>query len=120
MENAMKQNTKISLVLLQIAAVFLLATSFAQAQDGNAEAGKALYAICAGCHGADGMGIEASNSPRLQGQLESYLIRQIQYYKKGIRGTHKDDSHGAVMRGMVATLPHDQAIRDVVAYISTL
>ncbi len=120
LEFVMKHKTKITLVFLQIVAVFFLATSFAQAQDGNAEAGKGLYAVCSGCHGADGMGMEATNSPRLQGQLESYLIRQLQYFKSGIRGSHKDDTYGATMKGMAATLPHDQAIRDVVAYISTL
>lgn len=116
----MKQKTKITLVFLPVVAAFMFATSFAQAQDGNAEAGKALYAVCSGCHGADGMGQEATNSPRLQGQLESYLIRQIENFKAGIRGSHKDDTQGAIMRGMAATLPHEQAVRDVAAYISTL
>lgn len=116
----MKQKTKITRVFLHTVAVFMLATSFAQAQDGDADAGKGLYGVCAACHGADGMGIEATNSPRLQGQLSSYLVRQLQHYKSGVRGSHKDDTHGATMRGMAATLPHDQAIRDVVAYIGTL
>ena len=116
----MNIKTKISTAFLPVAAALLLTTSLAQAQDGNADAGKALYAICSGCHGADGMGMEATNSPRLQGQLSSYLVRQLQYFKTGVRGAHKDDTHGATMRGMAATLPHDQAVRDVVAYIGTL
>ena len=116
----MKHISKTSIVFLHIAAVLMLTTSYVQAQDGNAAAGKALYAVCSGCHGADGLGMEATNAPRLQGQLSSYLIRQLEYYKSGVRGTHKGDVYGATMKGMAATLPHDQAIRDVVAYIATL
>lgn len=88
--------------------------------DGDAFKGEALYAVCAGCHGADGMGLEAANAPRLQGQFDWYLVRQIKNYQSGARGAHKDDKYGATMRAMAATLPNDQAIKDVVAYIGTL
>lgn len=88
--------------------------------DGNAVKGESYYAVCAGCHGADAMGMEATSAPRLQGQHDWYLVRQIKYFRDGIRGAHKDDKFGAPMRGMVATLPNEQAIKDVVAYIQTL
>ena len=35
---------------------------------GNAEKGKALYAVCVACHGKDGAGNKALNSPRIAGQ----------------------------------------------------
>lgn len=97
----------------------VLALSTAQAE-GNKTKGASYYAVCAGCHGADAMGMKATNAPRLQGQFDWYLVRQLQNYKSGARGSHQDDSYGSTMRAMVATLPNDQAIEDVVAYINSL
>jgi len=97
-----------------------LSISTAQAADGNAFKGEALYAVCAGCHGADAMGSEQANAPRLQGQFDWYLVRQIKNYQSGARGAHKDDTYGATMRAMAGTLANEQAILDVVAYIGTL
>jgi len=94
--------------------------STAQAADGDAFKGESHYAVCAGCHGADGMGLEATNAPRLQGQFDWYLIRQLQNYQSGARGVNKDDTFGTTMRAMAGTLPNEQAIKDVVAYIGTL
>jgi len=102
-----------------LAAAGLMAMTTAHAE-GDAAAGESFYTICAGCHGADGMGLEATNAPRLQGQHDWYLIKQIENYQAGIRGSHKDDVMGATMRAMAGTLPNEQAIKDVVAYIGTL
>jgi len=88
-----------------------LSITTAHAADGDAFKGEALYAVCAGCHGADAMGSEAANAPRLQGQFDWYLVRQIKHYQSGARGVHKDDTYG---------LANEQAILDVVAYIGTL
>ncbi len=100
---------------------FGLATfSAAFAADGDKTKGASYYAVCAGCHGADGMGMEATNAPRLQGQFDWYLIRQLKNYQSGARGVHKEDIYGATMRGMAGTLPNEQAILDVVAYIDSL
>jgi len=116
----LKTSTKaITKTLSAIAISSALIASNAQA-DGDATKGESYYAVCAGCHGADGMGMEATNAPRLQGQFDWYLVRQINYFKNGVRGAHKDDQYGAPMRGMVATLPNEQAVKDVVAYIGTL
>lgn len=102
-----------------LTAVGVLALSTAQA-DGNKDKGASFYAICAGCHGADAMGMEATNAPRLQGQFDWYLVRQLKNYQSGARGVHKEDVYGATMRGMAGTLPNEQAILDVVAYIDSL
>jgi cytochrome c oxidase subunit 2 len=59
------------------------------------------------------------NSPKLAGQSAWYLKRQIMNYKQGLRGTHKDDAFGAQMIGMVATLPDERAVDNVVAHIRT-
>lgn len=103
-----------------IVVVYALSLSTAQAADGDAFKGRSFYAVCAGCHGADAMGSEATNAPRLQGQFDWYLIRQLKNYQSGARGVHKDDSYGATMRAMAGTLANEQAILDVVAYIGTL
>lgn len=56
---------------------------FAQAA-GDAEAGEALTAVCAGCHGADGNSA-VGNFPKLAGQGERYLLKQLQDVKNGSR-----------------------------------
>ena len=87
---------------------------------GDANAGQALYAVCAACHGDKAQGIEAMAAPRLAGQSDWYLVSQIKKYQQGQRGYHDMDHGGRQMRPMVATLTSDQAINDVVAYINTL
>jgi len=90
-----------------------------QTISGDAGKGQALYAVCAGCHGANGEGNTALNAPKLAGQHDWYLARQLKYYKTGARGQNPGDEHGATMVGMAATLADDQAINDVVTYISS-
>ena len=86
---------------------------------GDAAVGKAQYAVCAACHGQQGEGIVAMNAPKLAGQSEWYLKRQIQSYKRGLRGTHEDDIFGQQMIGMVGTLANDAAVSNVAAYIQS-
>ena len=90
------------------------------ATPGDAVAGKTAYGPCAGCHGQNGEGNLAMNSPKLSGIDDWYLRRQLNNYKLVTRGTDPSDVFGAQMRGMVATLFNDKAINDVVAYIGTL
>lgn len=87
---------------------------------GNAEAGKASYAVCAACHGANGEGNVALNAPRLSGQGAWYLERQMRLFREGARGTHEKDVFGKMMAPMAATLADDAAIANVAAYIATL
>lgn len=87
---------------------------------GNVATGKQLYATCAACHGPDGHGIAQMNAPRIAGQNDWYLVRQLQNYKTGLRGNQPKDAYGAQMKPMAMTLANDQAINDVVAYIDTL
>ncbi len=51
---------------------------------GDAAAGKAKSAMCAGCHMADGNSVNGM-WPKLAGQHESYLIKQLQDFKAGDR-----------------------------------
>lgn len=87
---------------------------------GNAEAGKALYATCAACHGPDGKGMEALNAPPIAQLDDWYLATQIHKFKSGVRGANPKDVTGAQMRPMAATLKDDQAVADVVAHLRSL
>ena len=86
---------------------------------GDAERGAALYRSCAACHGESGLGNRGFNAPRLAGQSDWYLVRQLQNYRTGVRGARGDLS-SIQMRASTGVLADDQAIIDVVAYINTL
>lgn len=97
--------------------------TYAQLRDtpaANATIGKNLYAVCVACHGANGEGNVALNSPKLAGQSAWYLERQLHLFKSGARGTHEKDTFGKMMAPMAATLADGSAVADVVAYIASL
>jgi cytochrome c oxidase subunit 2 len=87
---------------------------------GDAAAGKTKFAVCVACHGAAGEGVEVLGGPRLAGQNDWYLVRQLQNYKSGLRAYAAGDTYGMQMKPMAMTLADDKAITDVVAYINTL
>jgi cytochrome c oxidase subunit 2 len=87
---------------------------------GDIEKGKALFATCGACHGPNGEGQEALNAPRLAGQEEWYIVRQLQNFKNGIRGANPKDTYGMQMAPMSQTLPTDQDMANVAAYIKSL
>jgi cytochrome c553 len=87
---------------------------------GDVAHGRELYKNCVSCHGAKGEGNASLNSPALAARSDWYLVTQLSNFQKGLRGTDERDTYGAQMRAIVATLPDDKAITDVVAYINTL
>jgi cytochrome c553 len=87
---------------------------------GDAARGQALYAPCVACHGPDAAGIQALNGAPLRASSDWYLLRQLQNFRSGIRGTNPLDTSGALMRPMSMTLADEQALLDVIAYITTL
>lgn len=78
---------------------------------GDAQAGKALSAVCSACHGADGVGI-APNFPNLAGQSATYLYVQLETFKDGQRSD-------PVMGAMVASIV-DADMRNLAAYYASL
>lgn len=102
-----------------VASWMMLGLITAPAIAGDAEAGKASYAVCTSCHGTQGEGNVALNAPAIAGQEDRYLIRQIKHFKEGIRGKHPKDTHGATMAAMALTLADDAAIENVAAYVGT-
>jgi cytochrome c oxidase subunit 2 len=106
--------------LLTAAAIALLLASGAAIAAGDAVRGQGLYAVCSTCHGPSGEGMKEMNAPALAGREEWYLIRQIQNFKTGVRGSHPADIYGRQMAPMAAVLPDAQAIEDVAAYLRSL
>jgi len=88
--------------------------------DGDAEKGRTYYSTCAACHGVRGEGNIALGSPALTGLDDWYVDTQLRNFRDGSRGSHAGDTYGMQMRASARLLPDDDAIRDVVAYISTL
>ena len=107
---------KTKLTLIIAALIFCAQASAA----GEADAGKGLYAPCVACHGSQGEGNPALNSPALGGQDPAYIERQLRHFKSGVRGAEPRDTYGMQMRGMAGTLADDAAIANVSAYIATL
>ncbi|RIL07288.1 MAG: cytochrome C [Proteobacteria bacterium] len=84
---------------------------------GDPARGAQLYAVCTQCHGPNGAGNPAMQSPPIAGQADWYLLSSLQKFKAGTRGTYPN---AAIMRGMAGTLPDEQAMKDVIAHILTL
>ena len=95
---------------LVITMSLLISMVFAPAQAaGDPEAGKAMSASCAACHGADGNSINPE-WPKLGGQHAGYIIQQLLYFADGERDN-------ATMKGMAAGLS-DEDRQDLAAYYS--
>lgn len=70
--------------LLRATAILLVFVSLPGFAGGDVSAGQAKSAICAACHGADGNSV-VPNWPKLAGQHEQYLDRQISLIQSGAR-----------------------------------
>ncbi len=88
--------------------------------EGNADRGKTHYMICVACHGDKGQGNQALGSPPLVRLNDWYILSQLKKFRSGIHGTNPEDMTGMQMRPMSMTLPDDQAMDDVIAYINSL
>lgn len=80
---------------------------------GNIEAGKAKASVCAACHGVDGNST-VSIWPKISGQGDLYLIKELMEYRKGPQGHRFDPS----MYAMVQQLT-DRDIADLAAYFAS-
>ncbi len=77
---------------------------------GDAAAGQNKVAMCGACHGADGNSM-MPNFPKLAGQGERYLLKQLQDIKSGNRQVIE-------MTGMLTSLS-DQDLADIAAYYAS-
>ena len=80
------------------------------AKAGDPKAGQTKAGACAACHNLDGNST-AAIYPKLAGQHEQYIWRQLKLFKSGERDN-------AIMLGMSAALTQ-QDMRDIGAYFST-
>lgn len=87
---------------------------------GDVGRGEALYQSCAACHGPAAGGIETLGAPALTTQNDWYLVTQLKNFQGSIRGHNAADTFGQQMRAAAILLPDEQAIMDVVVYISTV
>lgn len=77
---------------------------------GDAAAGQAKAAVCGACHGPDGNSM-APNFPKLAGQGERYLDKQLHDIKSGKRVVLE-------MTGLLTNL-NDQDLADIAAYFAS-
>jgi cytochrome c553 len=99
----------------------LPATSPPQALSGGDPArGETLYTPCIACHSADGAGNQNLFGSPLTNASDWYLLRQLENFRSGTRGSQPGDQTGAMMRPMAMTLADEQAMKDVIAHIMTL
>lgn len=87
---------------------------------GDPARGATFYQVCVACHGPDGKGQQATGSPPLPQQSDWYLLSSLQKFKDGVRSYDPRNANAQIMRGMAATLPDEQAMKDVIAYIRSL
>lgn len=99
-----------------LASTFLIAGMAVSvtAQAADAAAGKAKSAVCAACHGANGVAV-IKTYPSLAGQNELYLVSALKAY----RAKQRSGGMAAVMQAQASALS-DADIENLAAYYSSL
>lgn len=94
--------------------IFAVVFSSSVMAAGDPVAGKAKAAICAACHGADGVAM-IPGYPNLKGQNEQYLANALKAYK------NKERTGGmAMVMQPQASMLNDTDIANVAAYFAQL
>ena len=101
---------KLLVSLLLTLGVTGIAQAASTAVVGDAAAGQAKTAVCGACHGPDGNSM-APNFPKLAGQGDRYLLKQLHEIKDGKRQVLE-------MTGLLTNL-NDQDLADIAAYYSS-
>ncbi len=104
-------------IVCGICAALLFGAVGSTAVAGDAAAGKAKAALCAACHGPNGVSMQPIY-PNLAGQKEAYLVKSL----KGFKSSDKSDPGyrgDPVMRPMAAVL-NDADIGNIAAYYASL
>ncbi|WP_367155285.1 cytochrome c [Methylomonas sp. HYX-M1] len=95
-----------TLLTVSISLALAASSGFAAAQS---KAGKEKAATCAGCHGEDGNSPMPS-FPKLAGQHQGYLLKQLQAFKSGTRLSP--------MMAPLATGLDDKSMAEIASYYS--
>jgi cytochrome c553 len=104
------KSTMKTYALIALAALGLSMSTPLLADAGDPSRGQELSGACAACHGADGNSVNPE-WPKLAGQGEAYLYKQLSDYKEGRR-------EDPLMAGQVANLS-EQDMRDLAAYFAS-
>ena len=102
---------------LPFVALMLLAASGVAEASGDAAAGQKKAEVCAACHGADGNSV-VETFPRLAGQHESYLLKQLVEIKQGAESNGEKGRMVPEMIGMVLPLS-EQDMADIAAFYAS-
>jgi cytochrome c553 len=92
------------------AAAFICCISSAHGA-GDAKAGRMKAQMCQACHGSDGLS-QVPDAPNIAGQVEGYLVTQLQAFKTGAR---KNEAMSLVAAGL-----SNQDIDDLAAWFSSI
>lgn len=102
--------TAVFAVTLLTPAVLLLASG-GPSDAGDVKAGGTKAMMCQACHGLDGLS-KTPDAPNIAGQIEPYLVAQLQAFKTGVR---KNDAMSVVVPPL-----SDRDIEDLAAYYSAI
>ena len=91
-------------------ALFLVEPSLAEQPSGDSQAGKGKTMVCGGCHGADGNSL-VPMFPKLAGQGEKYLLKQLYDIRDGRRPV-------LTMMGQLDNMS-EQDLADIAAYYAS-
>jgi cytochrome c553 len=91
--------------------LLLVCVNAVAAEAGSVDAGRTKAAVCAACHGPDGISVNPE-WPKLAGQHAGYIAKQIAAFKAGARTN-------PLMSGIAAGLS-DQDAADLGAYFASL
>jgi cytochrome c553 len=91
--------------------IVALASSVDAAAAGDAKAGRAKALVCQACHGIDGLS-KVPDAPNIAGQVEDYLVTQLQAFKSGARRSET--------MSVVASTLSDEDVRNLAAYFSAI
>ena len=97
----------VSIAVLMVLMAFTATAAFAKG--GDPTAGKDKAAMCGGCHGDDGNSFVA-DFPRLAGQYENYIVKQVRDFQSGHRANND------TMAGMAQTIASVEDAHDIGAY----
>ncbi len=97
-------------IIMAIVVYLVLGSAIPVMATGVVSAGKEKAVSCAACHGADGNS-PSDMFPKLAGQGEAYLLKQLIEYKDGTR-------ENAIMTPMVAGLS-EQDMADIAAFYAS-
>jgi cytochrome c553 len=74
--------------------------------------------ICSACHGGSAQGNATLGAPRLAGADPAYLLRQLQDFRSGARGSAADDRQGGQMRRVALRVPDEATLQGIVAFLA--